>query len=153
MIGQSRAETEGNAARVTCDAIAGKEEELYRVPEATILLVEDEAPLRLAVKKMLGSAGLTVLEAGDGSEAVKLLRSKAARIDVLILDITLPGCPSHEVLREAVEDWPQIKVILTSAYSEEMAKANLTASQVRGFVRKPFQLSTLLSTLRNALSS
>jgi PAS domain S-box-containing protein len=145
--------SEGYVARVTSDTIAGKDEELYRLPEATVFLVEDEAPLRQAVKKMLGRAGLTVLEAGDGSEAVKLLHSKAARIDLLILDITLPGCSSHEVLREAVESWPQIKVILTSAYSEEMAKARLTASQVHGFVRKPFELSTLLSTLRNALSS
>jgi DNA-binding NtrC family response regulator len=102
---------------------------------------------------MLGMAGFTVLEAADGAEAVALLQLKAARIDLLFLDMTLPGCPSHEVLREAVESWPQIKVILTSAYSEEMATAGLTASQVCGFVRKPFQLTTLLSTLRNALSS
>jgi PAS domain S-box-containing protein len=145
--------SEGNAAHVTCDTIPGKEEELYRLPEATVFLVEDEAPLRLAIKKMLDRAGLTVLDAGDGSEAVKLLHSKAARIDLLILDITLPGCSSHEVLREAVESWPQIKVILTSAYSEEVARASLTASEVHGFVRKPFQLGTLLSALRNALSS
>jgi signal transduction histidine kinase len=145
--------SEGTGARLTCQTVGGKDQELHRSSEATVLLVEDEAPLRLAVKKMLGKAGFTVVEAGDGSEAVKLLHSKAARIDLLILDITLPGCSSHEVLREAVERWPQIKVILTSAYSEEMARASLTASQVRGFVRKPFPLSTLLSTLRNALSS
>jgi PAS domain S-box-containing protein len=143
----------GNAAPFTCDTAGGKEQELYRSLEATVLLVEDEAPLRLAVQKMLGMAGFTVLEAADGVEAIALLHLKAARIDLLFLDITLPGCSSHEVLREAVEIWPQIKVILTSAYSEEMATAGLTASQIRGFVRKPFQLSTLLSTLRNALSS
>jgi DNA-binding response OmpR family regulator len=118
-----------------------------------VLLVEDEAPLREAVKKMLGKAGFTVVEAGDGLEAVKLLHSKSPRIDLLILDITLPGCSSHEVLRKAVESWPQIKILLTSAYSEEMARASMAATQVRGFVRKPFQLSTLLSTLRNTLSS
>jgi PAS domain S-box-containing protein len=145
--------SEGNAARLTFDTVAGNEHALYRSPEATVLLVEDEAPLRLAVKKMLGMAGLTVLEAADGTKAVELLHSKAVRIDFLILDISLPGCSSHEILREAVESWPEIKVILTSAYSEELARAGLTASQVRGFVRKPFQLSTLLSTLRNALSS
>jgi PAS domain S-box-containing protein len=145
--------SEGNAALLTFDTVAGNERALYRSLEATVIVVEDEAPLRLAVKKMLGMAGLTVLEAADGTEAVELLHSKALRIDLLILDITLPGCSSHEVLREAVESWPQIKVILTSAYSEEMARASLTASQVCGFVRKPFQLSKLLSTLRNALSS
>jgi CheY-like chemotaxis protein len=142
----------GTGARLTCE-IKGKEQELHLSCQATVLLVEDEAPLRLALKKMLGNEGFTVFEAGDGSEAVKFFHSKTARIDVLILDVTLPGRSSHEVLREAVESSPQIKVILTSAYTEEMARASLTASQVRGFVRKPFQLSTLLSTLRNALSS
>jgi CheY-like chemotaxis protein len=140
-----------NGVRPTYNTIAGKEQELNASSEATVLLVEDEAPLRIAVKKMLGKAGFTVIEAGDGSDAIELLQ--AARIDLLILDITLPGRSSHEVLREAVESSPQIKVIITSAYSEEMARASLSASQIRGFVRKPFQLSTLLSTLRNVLSS
>jgi PAS domain S-box-containing protein len=143
----------GAGTRLTCDAIAGKEQEVHRSSEGTVLLVEDEAQLRSAVKKMLGKAGFTVFDAGDGSEAIELLRSKAAGIDLLILDISLPGRSSHEVLREAVDRWPQIKVVLASAYDEEMAKASLTASQVRGFVRKPYQVSTLLSTIRNALSS
>jgi CheY-like chemotaxis protein len=144
----------GAGDRLSYEIIAGKEPDLYRLSEATVLLVEDEASLRLAVRKVLCKAGFTVVEAGDGAEAVRLLQSKAARIDLLILDITLPGRSSREVLREAVESWPQIKVILTSAYSEEMvARAGLTLPQVRGFVRKPFQVSTLLSTLRDALSS
>ena len=121
--------------------------------QATVLVVEDEAPLRVAVKKMLGNAGFTVLEAADGSEAVELLRSKASGIDLLFLDMTIPGCSSQEVLREAVKGWPEVKVILTSAYSEEMVTRNLNAPQVRGFVRKPFQIGTLLSMLRSALSS
>jgi PAS domain S-box-containing protein len=143
----------GTGARLTGDTNTGIEQELHRSLDATVLLVEDEVSLRLAVKKMLTKSGFTVLEAGDGSEAVKLLHSEASRIDLMILDITLPGRSSHEVLREAVESLPEIKVIITSAYGEEMARASLTASQVRGFVRKPFQLSTLVATLRNALSS
>jgi PAS domain S-box-containing protein len=143
--------SEGTAARETRDTTG--REELHGSSDATVLVVEDEAPLRFAVKKMLGKAGFTVLEAADGSEAVKLLHSTASRIDLLFLDMTIPGCSSHEVLREAVESWPQVKVILTSAYSEEMVSGSLSAPQVRGFVRKPFQLGALLSTLRNAQSS
>jgi PAS domain S-box-containing protein len=143
--------SEGTAPRETRDTTG--REELHGSPDATVLVVEDEEPLRIAVKKMLGKAGFTVLEAADGSEAVKLLHSTASRIDLLFLDMTIPGCSSHEVLREAVEGWPQVKVILTSAYSEEMVKGSLSAPQVCGFVRKPFQLGPLVSTLRNALSS
>jgi len=145
--------SKGNAVRLTCDDVADEEQELHRSSEATILLVEDAEPLRLAVKKMLGKAGFTVVEAGDGSEAVELLHSKAERIDLLFLEMTIPGCSGDEVLREAVKCRPQMKIILTSAYSEEMAEARLVAPQVHGFVRKPFQFRTLLSTLRNALSS
>ena len=145
--------SEDNASLLTGDTAAGEEQEVYRSSAATVLLVEDEAPLRLAVKKMLGRVGFTVLEAADGSEAVELLHSQAARIDLLLLDMTIPGCSSQVVLSEAVKGGPQMKVIVTSAYSEEMVRASLPTHQIRGFIRKPFQLRTLLSTLQNALSS
>ena len=145
--------SEGTAARGISDTVAVTGEELYLSSGATVLIVEDESPLRCAVTKMLGKAGFTVLEAADGSEAVKVLHCTASRIDLLFLDMTIPGCSSDEVLREAVECWPHVKVVLTSAYSEEMVRGSLSAPQVRRFVRKPFQLGTLLSALRNALSS
>uniref|UniRef100_Q025N6 histidine kinase n=1 Tax=Solibacter usitatus (strain Ellin6076) TaxID=234267 RepID=Q025N6_SOLUE len=141
----------GTAARETRETTG--REELHGSSDATVLIVEDEAPLRVAVKKMLGKAGFTVLEAADGAEAVKLLHSTASRIDLLLLDMTIPGCSSDEVLREGAESWPQMKVILTSAYSEESVNGSMSAPQVRGFVRKPFRLGTLLSALRTALSS
>jgi PAS domain S-box-containing protein len=145
--------SERTAAGRISDTFACTEEELHRSSEATVLVVEDEAPLRIAVRRTLGKAGFTVLEAADGNEAVTLLHSRASRIDLLFLDMTIPGRSSHEVLREAVEGWPHVKVVLTSAYGEEMVRGSLSAPQVRGFVRKPFQLATLLSALRNALSS
>jgi len=119
---------------------------------ATVLVVEDEDPLRLAVTKMLGKAGFDVLEAGNGSSAIGLLRAKDREIDVLLLDLTIPGAASHEVLAEAVQARPNVKIVLTSAYNEDTAKAVLTAPQIRGFVRKPFQFGYLVRTLRSVLS-
>jgi PAS domain S-box-containing protein len=145
--------SDGKAALLADDTAAAQDEAFYRSSNATVLLVEDEAPLRVAVKKMLARAGFTVIEAADGTEAVKVLHLKASKIDLLFLDTTVPGCSSQEVLLEALESWPQIRVILTSAYSEEMATASLNGFEVRGFVRKPFQFGALLSTLRNALLS
>jgi CheY-like chemotaxis protein len=121
--------------------------------EATVLVVEDEESLRQAVKKMLSRAGFEALEAANGSDAIELLRGGAGDIDVLLLDMTIPGATSQEVLSEAVQVRPNMKVVLTSAYGEEMVTANLSAPQVRGFVRKPFQFKDLTRTLRNALSS
>jgi nitrogen-specific signal transduction histidine kinase/ActR/RegA family two-component response regulator len=122
-------------------------------PRHEVLIVEDEASLRMAVSKTLTKAGLTVLEADNGTTAVELLRTMAREIDLLFLDISIPGRPSHEVLAEAVKVRPDVKIILTSAYSEEMVKETLGGSQVHAFVRKPFRLSTVERAVRDALVS
>ena len=64
----------------------------------TILVVEDEDTLRLAVSKMLRKNGFTVLEAADGETGIDLLRASTREIDVALLDLTLPGMSSREVL-------------------------------------------------------
>ena len=107
----------------------------------------------MAVSKILGKSGLTVFEADDGTKAIDVLRARGSEVDVLFLDMTLPGRPSHEVLAEALRTRLDMKVILTSAYSEEMVKETLSAPQVRGFVRKPFRLATVAEAVRSALSS
>src|SRR5262249_8235526 len=139
--------------RATADTVAGIDETATPSRKATVLVVEDEHPLRLAVSKMLGKAGFKVLQVDNGSEAIELLRAHAGQIDVVLLDMTSPGAPSHEVLAQAVLARPNIKIILTSAYSEETAKTVLNGPQIGGFVRKPFQLEHLVRTLRSALSS
>src|SRR5581483_3371885 len=93
------------------------------------------------------------LEAPDGSAAIDLLKANAEEIDVILLDITIPGASSSQVVAEAVQTRSDIRVILTSAYSQEMATASLKASQIHGFIRKPFQLGDLVRTLRHASST
>ena len=63
--------------------------------------------------------------------------------------MTIPGTPSSEVVAETVKVMPQIRVILTSAYSQEMIEGSMTAPQIRGFIRKPFQFVDLLKTIRS----
>ena len=121
--------------------------------EATVLVVDDEHPLRSAVTKMLGKAGFRVLQVDNGSEAIELLRGDVGEIDAILLDMTIPGAPSHEVLAEAVQIRPSIKIILTSAYSEETTRTVLNGPQIGGFVRKPFQFGHLVRTLRSVLSA
>jgi PAS domain S-box-containing protein len=133
------------------DKHQGNSQALRASSKSTVLVVEDEALLRQAVSKMMGKAGFTVFEAEDGSEAIELLRATGVEIDVLLLDVTIPGRPSHDVLAEAVLARPDVKVILTSAYSEEMVRETLNGSQFHGFVRKPFQLATVVLAVRNAL--
>jgi PAS domain S-box-containing protein len=142
----------GMAIPQTGDTVADTNQESHSSTPATVLLVEDEAPLRVAVHKMLERAGFTVLEAADGSAAVDLLRAHQLSIDVVFLDVTIPGRPCHEVLSEAVRRRPQVKVILTSAHSGETVTAMLGSLPAHAFIRKPFRLATVVSALRNALS-
>jgi CheY-like chemotaxis protein len=143
----------GAADGATADTVTGIDETPAPSRETTVLVVEDEHPLRLAVSKMLGKAGFRVLQIDNGSGAIELLRGEAGEIDAILLDMTIPGALSQEVLVEAVQVRPNIKIILTSAYSEETARKVLNGPQIDGFVRKPFQFGHLVRTLRSVLSS
>jgi len=72
---------------------------------------------------------------------------------VILLDMTIPGASSHEVVAEAADARPNIRVILTSAYSQEMLTPPMSASQIHGFIRKPYQLGELVQILRKASCS
>jgi CheY-like chemotaxis protein/two-component sensor histidine kinase len=120
-------------------------------PAATVLVVEDEELLRQAASRMLGKAGFSVIEAGDGSAAMDWIRTLESPIDVLFLDITLPGTPSREVFAEARRLRPEMRVIITSAYTEDMAAAALEG-RVERFLRKPYRLGDLTDLIRQELS-
>ena len=119
---------------------------------ATVLIVEDEDPLRQAVTKMLRQSGFEVFEVGDGSSAIDLLRVNENKIDLILLDMTIPGASSAQVIDEAAKVRPDIRVVLTSAYSEQMVMGAVSAPQVRSFIRKPFHLAHLVKTLTDTLS-
>ena len=68
--------------------------------KAIILVVEDEDVLRQAIVKMLRMKGFEVLEATTGSVAIDLLHANSGRIDAILLDMTIPGCSSQEVVAE-----------------------------------------------------
>jgi CheY-like chemotaxis protein/two-component sensor histidine kinase len=119
----------------------------------TILVVEDEEILRLAVSKSLRKIGFSVMAASDGSAAIDLVRTHKDEIDVILLDLTLPGLSSREVFEEALRVRPNLKVVLTSAYSKETVDASFTGLRITHFIRKPFRLRELAGVLRDALSA
>jgi two-component system cell cycle sensor histidine kinase/response regulator CckA len=118
----------------------------------SVLVVEDEEPLRTSISKMLGSKGFSVIQVGDGSAAVDLIRGLES-LDLILLDMTIPGTSSREVILESGRIRPDVKIILTSAYSQDMVTRGLDAPQVRGFIRKPYTLGDLVQLLSDTLSS
>jgi PAS domain S-box-containing protein len=140
-------------AEATSDTVFGCETSAPHSQECTVLVVEDEGPLRQAVVKTLRKTGFEVFEAPDGSVAIDLLRANADKIDLILLDMTIPGASSSQVASEVARVRSDIRVILTSAYSQEMLTVPLSTTQIYGFVRKPFQLGDLVNTLRRASSA
>jgi CheY-like chemotaxis protein len=134
-------------------AISGGGGDAVLGQHGTVLVVEDEGDLRQPIVKMLRKSGFAVLEAADGTSAIDLLRANGARIDAVLLDMTIPGASSREVVEAAANVRPDIKVILTSAYSQEMIEDSMRTPQIRSFIRKPFQIGELLKMLRSSLSS
>ena len=83
------------------------------------VVVEDEAALRVPVSKMLRRKGFSVVEAADGVVALDFFRDNWQKIDVVLLDMTLPGMSGREVLAAMRQLCPELNVILTTAYSQQ----------------------------------
>jgi PAS domain S-box-containing protein len=121
--------------------------------DGTVLVVEDESTLRFAVSSMLQRKGFTVLEAGDGTAALELIRSSEADFSAMLLDLTLPGASSRDVFEEARRLRPDLRVIFTSAYGHEAAQAALPGLESSKFIRKPFTIESLVNLLCNSQST
>jgi CheY-like chemotaxis protein len=144
------AETKAGASG---DAVVGIRPSAAPSMVSTLLVVEDEDSLRHAVVKVLRKSGFEVLEAANGSAAIDILHKRGREIDLMLLDMTMPGASTHEIVAELTKSRPDTRVILTSAYSHEMAVEGMTESQICGFIRKPFQIANLQQMLRDALSA
>jgi PAS domain S-box-containing protein len=119
---------------------------------STVLVVEDESVLLSAVSQMLRHKGFTVLETTNGTAALEMVRGDRIHIDAMLLDVTLPGASTREVLVEAGRLRPDLVVILTSAYSRERIEVSFAGLRVSHFIRKPFPLEDLVNVLQETLS-
>jgi PAS domain S-box-containing protein len=141
------------SAETTDDRVLAVSETPPRSQQLAVLVVEDEDPLRQAVMRMLRKVGFSVVGAADGAAAIDLLRANPNNIDLIFLDVTIPGASSHDVLAEAAQTRPGIRVVLTSAYSQEMLTPSMSGPQICEFIRKPYRLGDLVQTLRKVASS
>jgi CheY-like chemotaxis protein len=116
----------------------------------TVLLVEDEDQLRIATATALEKRGFSVVSAADGQKAVELFRAQAEDIGVVILDLSLPGLPGHEVFREIRAVNPKVKVVFTSAYDARIGDA-LSDRYASSFLQKPYRFADLFAELNLAL--
>lgn len=119
-----------------------------RSAAGTVLVVDDEALLRRAATQIIEHFGYDVLEAEDGRAAVSIFRERAPQIDVVLLDMTMPGLTGEETFQELLRIRPDARVVLSSGFNEMEATRRFGTDRLAGFLQKPYtaeQLAQMLS--------
>jgi two-component system cell cycle sensor histidine kinase/response regulator CckA len=130
---------------------SGRQNDL-RGGDETILVVEDEAPLRELVKELLEQNGYKVLEASSGAHALEMWQQHGRQVDLVLTDIMMPGGISGRQLGERLlSERPDLKVIYTSGYSLEVAGQDFVLESGVDFLQKPYQPDTLARVVRECL--
>lgn len=120
--------------------------------DETILLVEDEEEVRLAVGRVLESLGYTVLSAGDGREALRYLESReGAHTRLLLSDVVMPGMNGVDLAKQVHARRPDIRRLLMSGYAEKSLLADGTLPPGTSFLQKPFAYPALARRIREIL--
>lgn len=117
-----------------------------------ILVVEDEQLVRDLAERVLALHGYTVLSAPDGKVAVDLFRAQADKIDLVLLDLTMPGLSGAEVFAAIVQERPNARVLITSGYAEEEGQQLLQHPAVTGFLGKPYRIDRLIEQVQQSLT-
>ena len=117
----------------------------------TILLVDDEPPIRGFAKQALTKFGYTVLTAASGEEGLEIYSSKSDGIDLYITDINMPGMGGHKFLLELLKIKPDAKVLISSGYSIDGQIRKTLEAGALGSLCKPYQVNDLLNTVRHVL--
>jgi DNA-binding response OmpR family regulator len=115
----------------------------------TILIVEDELLVRMALSEYLQHCGFKVLEARDADEAVAILDKTSATIDLVFSDVQMPGSLDGFGLAQWIrKTHPRLPVILTSGDARKVSTANeLCANEP--FMTKPYDLAMVVAQIRN----
>jgi len=118
---------------------------------ATVLLVDDEEVVRDMVGEVLEHEGMSVLRAEDGAKGVALFREQRDRIDLVLLDLSMPGMSGEETFRRLREIDPAVRVILSSGYDRDEAKGRFGASGLAAFIQKPYRPEQLVAEIGRCL--
>uniref|UniRef100_C6E3Q8 histidine kinase n=1 Tax=Geobacter sp. (strain M21) TaxID=443144 RepID=C6E3Q8_GEOSM len=115
--------------------------------EGRILLVDDEEVIRTVASELLKELGFTPVTAGSGAEAIETFKNHRD-LRAVILDLTMPGMDGEECFRELRGIDPEVKVIMSSGFSEQEVVQKFAGEELAGFIQKPYTLKTLKEVMR-----
>jgi two-component system cell cycle sensor histidine kinase/response regulator CckA len=117
----------------------------------TVLLVDDEDKILDVGRGMLSALGYNVLAAGSGKQAIALYEANRNKIDIVILDMVMPGMGGGETYDSLKKINPDVKVLLCSGYSEGGHAAEILLRGCTGFIQKPFNVNGLSQKIREII--
>lgn len=118
-----------------------------------VLLVEDETAVLEVNKKMLQRLGYRVLAAESGEKALEIYKDKKDEIDIVVLDLVMPGMDGSKVLKRIREMNPEEKILLASGYGIEAYETGFTEAGYNGTLQKPFSIKALSRKMRTILDN
>jgi two-component system, cell cycle sensor histidine kinase and response regulator CckA len=118
----------------------------------TVLVVEDEVSVRRLACRVLRARGYRVLEAGEGGEALRLLRQHEGPVDLVLTDIIMPGLSGPALVERLLLDAPHLKVLYITGYSEEAIRQQGVLPAGGALLEKPFTAHQLAERVRGVLA-
>src|SRR5206468_3437877 len=121
----------------------------------TILLVEDEAPVRAVTRQLLERNGYTVLEAPDGPAALALVDGGGGdpHVDLLLTDVIMPGMSGRELANQLKARRPELHVLFMSGYTDDAVVRHGMLEPGLAYLEKPFRPANLLKKVREVLAA
>ncbi|MFN8091568.1 MAG: PAS domain-containing protein [Vicinamibacteria bacterium] len=124
-----------------------------REEPVTLLLVDDEDVVRDMVGEVLAHEGVHVLSAPDGARGVEVFRENRGAIDVVLLDLSMPGLSGEQTYERLREVDPGVRVILSSGYDQDEATRRFGADGPAGFIQKPYRPQQLMAEIERCLGA
>jgi len=119
----------------------------------TILLIDDEPDILEIGRELMKSLGYTILTAGGGDESLEVYRQQQERIDLVMLDVVMPGMGGGETFDALKALNPDVRVLLCSGYGLDGQVREILQRGCHGFIQKPFKIRRLADELRSILDS
>jgi CheY-like chemotaxis protein len=121
-------------------------------PKRIVLVVDDEESLRGLVCRTLRAEGYGTLEAAHGAEALELMESGPAPVDLVVTDVVMPGMDGRELGRRLSQRWPSLPILYISAYDVNDIFRRGSPRTSAPFLQKPFPAETLIARVQQLLA-
>lgn len=114
----------------------------------TVLIVDDDEIIRMTTEEILHELGYTTLTAESGDSGLALFNEKYNSIDLILLDLTMPGRSVVEIFEDILKKDPDVRVLISSGNSYDPKVQQLLSLGAKGFLQKPYTIADMENKIR-----